>query len=77
LLKNEYSKLQKSYLELEKKYNSESAANSVSATAADSSFNSRLVVIVASLYGRKTYSDLTIKLKDRLIPAHKFVLNAR
>lgn len=32
---------------------------------------------VATLYGRTTYSDITIKLKDKTMPAHKFVLNAR
>lgn len=32
---------------------------------------------VATLYGRKTYSDITIRLNDKTIPAHKFVLNAR
>lgn len=32
---------------------------------------------VATLYGRKTYSDITIKLRDETVPAHKFVLNAR
>lgn len=62
-----------------------------------SSFVSRLVVTVASLYGRKVrplaqifcwnpinkfiffqvYSDISIKLKDKTMPAHKFVLNAR
>jgi rabankyrin-5 len=29
------------------------------------------------LYGRKTYSDIQIRLKDKSMPAHKFVLNAR
>lgn len=76
LLKNEYSKLQKSYNDQQKKINELEASNGTSGN--ESSFNSRLVNIVSSLYGRKTYSDLTIKLKDdRVIPAHKFVLNAR
>ena len=75
LLKNEYSKLQKSHTELQKKFNELEATNGTSGN--DSSFNARLVVIVASLYGRKTYSDLSIKLKNKTVPAHKFVLNAR
>lgn len=74
LLKNEYSKLQKSHNELQKKLN-ELEANS--GTAGNDSFNSRLVLIVKGLYGRKSYSDLTIKLKDKTFAAHKFVLNAR
>jgi rabankyrin-5 len=76
LLKNEYSKLQKSYADLQRKFDDLQAKSSDPA-ADNSSFNSRLVMIVASLYGRKTYSDLTIKLKDKQMPAHKFVLQAR
>lgn len=78
LLKEEYTKLQRVYADLERKY------SKVVATTADgevsgefSSFVSRLVMTVASLYGRAIYSDLTIKLKEKTMPAHKFVLNAR
>lgn len=77
LLKNEYSKLQKTYVELQKKYDDLQAKSNNDPAADNSSFNSRLVMIVASLYGRKTYSDLSIKLKDKEIAAHKFVLQAR
>lgn len=42
-----------------------------------SSFVSRLAMTVATLYGRKTYSDLDIRLANKTMPAHKFVLNAR
>lgn len=77
LLKNEYSKLQKNYSELQRKFDDLQAKTSNETSGDNSSFNSRLVMVVASLYGRKTYSDLTIKLKDKQIPAHKFVLNAR
>ena len=78
LLKNEYSKLQKNYADLQRKFDELHAKSSDDLTAGgDNSFNSRLVMIVASLYGRKTYSDITIKLKEKHIPAHKFVLNAR
>lgn len=77
LLKNEYSKLQKTYVELQKKFDDLQAKSSNEPGGDNSSFNSRLVMIVASLYGRKTYSDLTIKLKEKTIPAHKFVFQAR
>lgn len=78
LLKEEYTKLQRNYTELERKYSKLSAAsgNDVDSTEF-SSFISRLAMTVATLYGRKTYSDLTVKLSDKVIPAHKFVLNAR
>lgn len=77
LLKNEYSKLQKTYVELQKKYDDLQAKSSNDPGSDNSSFNSRLVMIVSSLYGRQTYSDLTIKLKDKSIPAHKFVFQTR
>lgn len=74
LLKEEYTKLQKNYAELERKYSKVAAA---SGDSEFSSFVSRLAMTVATLYGRKTYSDITIRLGDKSIPAHKFVLNAR
>lgn len=77
LLKNEYSKLQKTYAELQKKYDDLQTKSNNDPAGDNSSFNSRLVMIVASLYGRKTYSDISIKLKEKPIPAHKFVLQAR
>jgi rabankyrin-5 len=77
LLKNEYSKLQKSYAELQRKFDDLQAKSNNDPAGDNSSFNSRLVMVVASLYGRKTYSDLTIKLKDKQLPAHKFVFVAR
>lgn len=77
LLKEEYTKLQKGYAELERKYNKALASSEEKDVSEFSSFVSRLVMTVATLYGRKTYSDITIKLKDKTIPAHKFVLNAR
>lgn len=77
LLKEEYTKLQKSYAELERKYSKVAAASGDSDLAEFSSFSSRLAMTVATLYGRKTYSDITIRLRDKSIPAHKFVLNAR
>uniref|UniRef100_A0A182Y4P8 FYVE-type domain-containing protein n=1 Tax=Anopheles stephensi TaxID=30069 RepID=A0A182Y4P8_ANOST len=78
LLKEEYTKLQKSYAELERKYSQAAAANEDHDLSGEfSSFISRLVMTVATLYGRTTYSDITIKLKDKTMPAHRFVLNAR
>lgn len=77
LLKNEYSKLQKTYVELQRKFDDLQAKSSNDPAGDNSSFNSRLVMVVTSLYGRKTYSDLSIKLKEKNVPAHKFVLQAR
>lgn len=42
-----------------------------------SSFISRLAMQVANLHGRTVYSDIEIKLQDRSMPGHKFVLSAR
>lgn len=77
LLKEEYIKLQRNYAELERKYSKAAAAIGDQDTGEFSSFVSRLIMSVATLYGRKTYSDITIRLNDKTIPAHKFVLNAR
>lgn len=77
LLKEEYTKLQRNYAELERKYSAAMAANGDKDLGEFSSFVSRLAITVATLYGRKTYSDLTIRFSDKTIPAHKFVLNAR
>lgn len=77
LLKEEYTKLQRNYAELERKYSKAAAASGDNDLGEFSSFVSRLTITVASLYGRKTYSDLTIRFSDKTIPAHKFVLNAR
>lgn len=76
LLKAEYSKIQKSYAELQRKFD-DLHAKSSNGTADNSSFNSRLMMVVTSLYGRKQYSDLSIKLNEKTIPAHKFVFQAR
>ncbi|EDW37972.1 GL12350 [Drosophila persimilis] len=78
LLKEEYTKLQRSYAELERKFN-EVVASSADAelTGELSSFVSRLALTVASLYGRTTYSDVNIRTSAKTVPAHKFVLHAR
>lgn len=77
LLKAEYTKLQKNYAELERKYSKAAAASGENDVGEFSSFVSRLAMTVATLYGRKTYSDITIRLTDKTVPGHKFVLNAR
>lgn len=77
LLKEEYTKLQRNYAELERKYSKAAAVVDDKDLGEFSSFVSRLAMTVATLYGRKTYSDITIRLNDKTIPAHKFVLNAR
>ena len=70
--------MQRNYTELERKYSKLAAASDdPDLTGEFSSFVSRLVMTVATLYGRKTYSDLSIKIHEKTIPAHKFVLNAR
>lgn len=77
LLKNEYSKLQKTFVDLQRRFDDLQAKSNNDPAGDNSSFNSRLLMIVTSLYGRKTYSDLTIKLKEKSVPAHKFVFQAR
>ncbi|XP_055542467.1 rabankyrin-5 isoform X2 [Wyeomyia smithii] len=77
LLKEEYTKLQRNYAELERKYSKAAASSDDHDLGEFSSFVSRLVMTVATLYGRTTYSDISVKLKDKIMPAHKFVLNAR
>lgn len=79
LLKEEYTKLQRSYVELERKYNEVVASTDNEATGEFSSFVSRLALTASSLYGRSIYSDLSIKTNTNgtLMPAHKFVLHAR
>ncbi|XP_034475641.1 rabankyrin-5 [Drosophila innubila] len=79
LLKEEYTKLQRSHAELERKYNEVVASSDIEATGEFSSFVSRLALTASSLYGRSTYSDLNIKTNTNgtLMPAHKFVLHAR
>ncbi|KAH0511472.1 Rabankyrin-5 [Microtus ochrogaster] len=75
LLRQEYVKLQKKLAETEKRCTLLAAqANKGSSSE---SFISRLLAIVAGLYEQEQYSDLKIKVEDRHISAHKFVLAAR
>ncbi|CAH1099532.1 unnamed protein product, partial [Psylliodes chrysocephalus] len=74
LLKQEYSKLQIKYREIEYKYNNLVASDIKNA---EDTFASRLLKLINNLYDSETYSDIKIKLKDREINAHKLILNAR
>lgn len=77
LLKEEYTKLQKNYAELERKYSRAIANSGENDVGEFSSFISRLTMTVAGLYSRKTYSDITVKFGEKSFPAHRFVLSAR
>lgn len=74
LLKQQYTKLQVHSAELEKKYNVLAASRG---EINEHSFASRLVNIVGNLHDRDVYSDIVVRLKDRTVPAHRVVLNAR
>ncbi|XP_030392208.1 rabankyrin-5 isoform X3 [Gopherus evgoodei] len=75
LLRQEYVKLQKKLADTERRCTL-LAAQSNKENASDS-FISRLLTIVAELYQQEQYSDLKIKVGDKHIRAHKFVLAAR
>ncbi|XP_059617534.1 rabankyrin-5 [Phlebotomus argentipes] len=77
LLKEEYTKLQKNYAEMERKYSRAVASSGDTDVGEFSGFISRLTMTVAGLYSRKTYSDITVKFGDKSFPAHRFVLSAR
>ena len=74
LLKQEYSKLQNLYNETESKYSSLAANCGLSE---EDTFASRLLSTVAGLHDSETFSDIKIKLPDRVVSAHKIVLTAR
>lgn len=72
LLKQEYSKLQAKYHNLETKY-SAIAANSENSET----FASRLLSTINTLYDSPIYSDIKINIGSEKINAHKLVLDAR
>lgn len=74
LLKEEYGKLQSHCAEVERKYTLAAAS---AGDLSETSFVARLLMTVATLYGRDMYSDIKIKLHGKSMPGHKFVLNAR
>jgi len=73
---DEYTKLQRCYVELQRKYN-ENIASSENEESGLSSFLSRLSLTVASLFDKNTYADIYIRSQTRVFPAHKIVLHAR
>ncbi|KAH8288003.1 hypothetical protein KR054_008722, partial [Drosophila jambulina] len=77
LLKDEFTKLQRSYSELEQKYNKITATSIADGSEELSSFVSRLSLTVSSLFGHDTYSDINIRTQSKVFPAHKIVLHAR
>lgn len=74
LLKEEYTKLQDKYRNIEGKYN----ALIANTTDNEDNFAVRLLKIIANLYDSAVYSDIKIILEDdSVIHAHKLVLSAR
>ncbi|XP_012273711.1 rabankyrin-5 [Orussus abietinus] len=71
LLRQQYVNLLNSNAELQQKY------ETATANTQGSGFVGRLLATIASLHGQQRYSDITIKLVNKDIPAHKFVLSAR
>ncbi|XP_046739305.1 rabankyrin-5 isoform X1 [Diprion similis] len=71
LLREQYVKLNAAHLKLQQDYKNATAGSE------ESSFVSRILTTVASLYGQQRHSDITINLANQQIPAHKFVLAAR
>ncbi|NWZ09893.1 ANFY1 protein, partial [Agelaius phoeniceus] len=75
LLRQEYVKLQKKLVDTERRCSL--LAVEANQDNASDTFISRLLAIVAELYQQEQYSDLKIKVGDKHIRAHKFVLAAR
>ncbi|KZC07909.1 Ankyrin repeat and FYVE domain-containing protein 1 [Dufourea novaeangliae] len=71
LLREQYVNLYNSNSELQRKY------AIATADKQESGFIGRLLTTIASLYGQHRYSDIAIKLRDKEIPAHKFILSVR
>lgn len=74
LLKQEYTKLQAKYTNLERKYSNITAENGGDY---NDSFASNLLRTINKLYNSETFSDIKIRLKDRIINGHKLILSAR
>lgn len=73
LLQEEYVKLQRTLADLQRKFDETGKGDD-----SNSSFQARLFRTCDSLYGRKTFSDLSIKLKDNTtVPGHKIIFCAR
>ncbi|KAK9876365.1 hypothetical protein WA026_012674 [Henosepilachna vigintioctopunctata] len=74
LLRDEYSKLQKKYYDIELKYNAMAAS---SEDNMEETFAFRLLNHVRNLYDSVLYSDIKIKLFNKDVNAHKLILSAR
>ncbi|XP_076064202.1 rabankyrin-5 isoform X2 [Oratosquilla oratoria] len=74
LLRDEYVRLQDRYNKLEQQY---AIATAAAGDKGDESFLARLLCFVADLYDKEVYSDMTVRLKERQIRVHRFVLAAR
>ncbi|XP_050746200.1 rabankyrin-5 isoform X2 [Drosophila biarmipes] len=78
LLKEEYSKQQRSYAELQRKYNEITATSKNEELSGGlNNLFSRLSKTVALLFGSHTYADINIRTHSKVFPAHKIVLHAR
>ncbi|UJR28238.1 hypothetical protein I4U23_009488 [Adineta vaga] len=73
LLREEYVKLQQRHKTLERNFNVLNSTTKVD----QESFVSRLLKIVAELFNRPLYSDITIKLDGETLYGHRFILAAR
>ncbi|XP_008205232.1 rabankyrin-5 isoform X2 [Nasonia vitripennis] len=71
LLREQYVNLYNNYTELQQKYALATAEKE------DHGFVGRLLSQISALYEEQRYSDVTVVLRDRSIPVHKFVIAAR
>ncbi|CAF0740586.1 unnamed protein product [Adineta steineri] len=73
LLREEYVKLQQRHKTLERNFNVLNSTTKLD----QNSFVCRLLKIVADLFNRELYSDITIKLDGETLYGHRFILAAR
>ncbi|XP_011501853.1 PREDICTED: rabankyrin-5 [Ceratosolen solmsi marchali] len=71
LLREQYVNLYNNYTELQQKYALATASKE------NHGFMGRLLSQISMLYEENRYSDVTVVLRDKSIPVHKFVLAAR
>ncbi|TSY98082.1 Rabankyrin-5 [Bagarius yarrelli] len=80
LLRQEYVKMQQKLVETERRCSllaAQASGHGSSTSQSSDSFISRLLAIVAELYQQDQYSDLKVKIGQKQLNAHKFVLAAR
>ena len=75
LLQEEYAQLQNRNVEIQKKY--ENLAIALNQNDETDSFPSQILSLVKRLHNSETYSDIRIKLKEKLVNAHKLVMSSR